>query len=321
MVIALAFAGAAAAQTGTAVVTRADAAASIGLFSADRLNDGCCWASSLFKGVSTGFYWTEHLKIEAALSAPGRTEAYTGFSERLTGNTFRYVSERHAFDPLSMSVAQTYQFGHNAWFHPFVTGGVSVDREREAITQFVTTPVSNTQSTSLRTTVTVRPFVGTGFKAYLNERTFFTGAAKVSLGKRIDQTSWTAGIGVDFSRRSRAADRDDARRRAPRSPEPVDVWRDVAAQLPRGASVDVTTAGGKRVTGELIAVEADAIVVTPHGRLPEPPLRVAFDRLESLALSTNATRAARVGAVALGAGTGTGVFMTLLMIAFAVYAD
>jgi hypothetical protein len=130
MVIALAFAGAAAAQTGTAVVTRADAAASIGLFSADRLNDGCCWASSLFKGVSTGFYWTEHLKIEAALSAPGRTEAYTGFSERLTGNTFRYVSERHAFDPLSMSVAQTYQFGHNAWFHPFVTGGVSVDRER-----------------------------------------------------------------------------------------------------------------------------------------------------------------------------------------------
>ena len=72
-------------QTPAAALPRVDVAAATGWFAADRSiqGDGCCssWSSSLFRGVSGGFYWTEHLKTEVELAAPGPTEGYTVRSE------------------------------------------------------------------------------------------------------------------------------------------------------------------------------------------------------------------------------------------------
>ena len=87
-------------QTAAAALPRVDVAAATGWFAADRSirGDGCCssWSSSLFKGLSAGYYWTEHLKTEVELAAPGPTEGYTVLSEQLAVNRFRYISEEHS---------------------------------------------------------------------------------------------------------------------------------------------------------------------------------------------------------------------------------
>ena len=67
-------------QTAAVALPRIDVAAATGWFAADRsVNRECCssWSSSLFKGVSAGYYWTEHLKTEVEFAAPGPTEGYT----------------------------------------------------------------------------------------------------------------------------------------------------------------------------------------------------------------------------------------------------
>src|SRR5436190_14725280 len=73
-------------QTAAAALPSVDVAAATGWFAADRsVNQECCssWSSSLFKGVSAGYYWTEHLKTEVELAAPGPTEGYTVLSEQV----------------------------------------------------------------------------------------------------------------------------------------------------------------------------------------------------------------------------------------------
>ena len=99
----------------------------------------------------------------------------------------------------------------------------------------------------------------------------------------------------------------------PRGEDPVELWRAYAAHLKIGSLVEVGIAGGEQVMGELVQVDESGIVVQPHTRLAEPMRQVPFDRLERLALHTGSTRAARVGAAAVGTGVGAGVFMTLLM--------
>jgi len=68
-------------------VTRADVAISTGWVAENRsIDDGSCcssWSSGLFKGVSAGYYWTDHLKTEAGVGDPGTTEAYGTVTERL----------------------------------------------------------------------------------------------------------------------------------------------------------------------------------------------------------------------------------------------
>ena len=64
-----------------------------------------------------------------------------------------------------------------------------------------------------------------------------------------------------------------------------------------------------------------AISVKPVVRVAEPTRRVPFEQLELLALHTGPLPGTRVGAAIAGAGTGVGVFMTLLLITFALVGD
>src|SRR4051812_49800093 len=116
-------------QTTVQPVSPVDVAVSTGWFAADRQVAGnCCslWSAGLFKGVSAGYYWTDHLKTEASAATPGTTESYGSFSERLATGSFRYTLEHHRYDGLKLSIAQIYQFGHNSTFHPFIVGGVDL---------------------------------------------------------------------------------------------------------------------------------------------------------------------------------------------------
>jgi hypothetical protein len=318
------------AQTAAAALPRVDVAAATGWFAADRSiqGDDCCssWSSSLFRGVSGGFYWTEHLKTEVELAAPGPTEGYTVRSERLAGNLFRYFSEEHRISANRVSLSQAYQFGHNSSFHPFVRAGVDFDHERDEIEGHVSTGSTFEEQHSVATRTRARPFGGVGFKAYFNERAFFRGEARFSPGSEgLDQMAWTAGVGIDFGGRrttGATADSSSASRATPvRVPEPPGRWRDYASRLKVGDRVDVATGGDKRLIADLVAVDDLSISVKPVVRIPEPTRRVPFDQLEHLALHTGPAPGTRVGAAIAGAGTGVGVFITLLMITFALIGD
>jgi outer membrane protein W len=190
----------AAAQTASSPLSRGDLTVSLGTFSANHVvvRDGCCdtgWSSSLFKGVAAGFYWTDHLKTEIEAASPGLTEAY-GY--RTTG----YGYEHHSYRTSLVTAGQLYQFGRNAFFHPFLGAGVAVIRERDTNERSTQTGGGRLDTEVTETSqVRARPFATTGFKAYFSERAFFRGEVKVAFASRsgdLDEMVWRAGFGVDF---------------------------------------------------------------------------------------------------------------------------
>lgn len=302
-------------QTPPAPVSRADVAVSTGWFSADRDGEGSCcgvWSAGLFKGVSAGYYWTDHLKTEAGFAAPGDTEGSSSVGERLANGSFRYTSEQHHVDGTTFSIAQIYQFGHNSTFHPFMTAGVDLDHERDVIDRYVSTVSSAVQDRRAEVALRTRVFAGAGFKAYFSERGFFRGEARFAGARRADQMTWTAGIGMDVGR-LRPAHAAGSPRMVPRGQEDADVWRRFASQIPIGALVEAMPAGGDRFIGELVAVDTDGILLKPTTRVPEAVRHVPFDRLETLALHDGPRPGARVGATLAGVGAGAGTFVIALM--------
>ena len=296
-------------------VTRADVAISTGWVAENRsIDDGSCcssWSSGLFKGVSAGYYWTDHLKTEAGVGDPGTTEAYGTVTERLANGSLRYTYGRHYYDGTRLSIAQIYQFGRNATFHPFVVAGVDVDRERDAIDRYVSTASAGLEDERTETSIRTRAFAGAGFKAYFAERAFFKGEARFAGGRSLAQMTWTAGVGVDLGgARPAVAPEKRAASRAPESPE---VWRAFASQLRTGVLVDVSAAGSDRFVAAFVATDADGILLKPSTRVAEPVRHVAFDRLEMLALHDGPPPGARVGATLAGIGAGAGTFTLVLM--------
>src|SRR5882672_1941519 len=71
-------------QPSPAPVSRLDLTVSTGWFAADRsVSSECCnsgWSAGLFKGAAAGYYWTDHLKSEVTIAAPGSTRGYSFFS-------------------------------------------------------------------------------------------------------------------------------------------------------------------------------------------------------------------------------------------------
>jgi opacity protein-like surface antigen len=306
------------AQSPVEPLVKADVAASTGWLAADQSIEGSCcswWSSGLYKGVSAGYYWTDHLKTEAGVANPGTTEAYGSFSERLANGTVRYTSERHRYEGTTFSIAQIYQYGRNATFHPFVIGGVEVERERDTIDRYVSTSSTGSETEHIETSMRTRAFAGAGFKAYFSDRAFFRGEARFAGGQSPVQMTWTAGVGVDLggARGPAAAPEARAPRAAPRGAEPPDVWRAYVSRLPTGSLIDVTPAGSERFIAALVAVDDDGILLKPVTRVAEPVRHVAFDRLEALALHDGPPAGARVGATLAGIGAGVGTFTLVLM--------
>ena len=306
------------AQPSVEPLVRADVAVSTGWLAVDRSIEGSCcssWSSGLHKGVSAGYYWTEHLKTEAGVADPGTTEAYGSFSERLTNGSFRYTSERHRYEGTTFSIAQIYQFGRNATFHPFAVAGVDVERVRDTIDRYVSTSSSGSEDERSETSMRTRAFAGAGFKAYFSERAFFRGEARFAGIQSPLQMTWTAGVGVDLggARHRAAAAEARAPRADPRGAEPPDVWRAYVSRLQTGALLDVTPAGSDRFIAALVAVDVDGVLLKPVTRIAEPVRHLAFDRLETLALHDGPRPGARVGATLAGVGAGAGTFTLVLM--------
>jgi hypothetical protein len=191
---------------------RVDVSASIGwaVVHADRLGGGPdryvrrydTWTGD----ASFGSYWTEHLKteVDAHLTGEGTLEAVLAPPTR--GASPRLVS--HTFSTRGLTVGQQFQFGRNAWFHPHVVAGLAVDwarhtEERHPTYRSLRIPpyVAEIESASTigpLTEVWVRPFVGTGFKAYMSERAFVRSDVRVALGQSRQEMMLKLGLGFDF---------------------------------------------------------------------------------------------------------------------------
>ena len=172
---------------------------------------------------------------------------------------------------------------------------------------------ATSRTVSTENALRTRVFAGTGFKAYFSERAFFKGEVRFAGARRVDQMSWTAGVGVDLGR-LHAARVAEPSHPAPRGQEPIDVWRRYASQIPIGALVEAMPAGGDRVIGHLVAVDADGILLKPMTRVPEPARHVAFERLETLALYDGPRPGERLAATLAGVGAGAGTFVVTMMI-------
>jgi hypothetical protein len=193
-----------------AVVSRWDAAAHVMWlgehWQASRSLQWDRWIGVAAGGGSLGYYWTPHLKTEFDVSTSHEGEAYSVEPVAVPGLTNPlFVQRHHEIGVTTASAGVIGQFYENAWFHPFVGAGVELVREREHIeTEPPPVPpraptVSLTQQAETHVRYSGRPYVTTGFKAYLSDHAFVRTELRTSWsGDGLSALGWRTGVGVDF---------------------------------------------------------------------------------------------------------------------------
>jgi outer membrane protein with beta-barrel domain len=164
------------------------------------------WHSSFFGGLAAGWYWTDNLKTELDFGAGTESQVYRSTPITIGGRS-TYVSTQSTISQRTLGVSQQYQFFRNDWFHPHVAGGVNVSWEdiTDEISPVVIydpaappRQVEPGRRAGPRTETTVRPFIGTGFKAYFNQRGFFRTDIRFAFRSGLDEVLVRAGFGIDF---------------------------------------------------------------------------------------------------------------------------
>lgn len=192
-------------------ITRADFTATIGWLSADNHPSGLYndnnWVNSFFGAASAGWHWTDNLKTELDFGAGTKARTYSTEPITIDGR-MTYVTTDSKFARRTLGISQQYQFFHNVWFHPHLAAGANVTWERrtDRITPIylyddptrTSRIVTLKQNEDPRTSVTVRPFIAVGFKAYMTERTFFRNDLRIAFRGGPDETMLRLGFGFDF---------------------------------------------------------------------------------------------------------------------------
>jgi len=164
------------------------------------------WINVASGGGIVGYYWTPHLKTELDISTSGEDEIYSIEPIALPGTNALFPLQRdHTFRVSTVSVGLVAQFFENAWFHPFVSAGLEIVREREHI-ETVPPPVPPRGSTVIppfesetRVGYSGRPYVATGFKLYLSDHAFIRTDLRTSWSSHgLAALGWRSGVGVDF---------------------------------------------------------------------------------------------------------------------------
>jgi spore maturation protein SpmA len=93
-------------------------------------------------------------------------------------------------------------------------------------------------------------------------------------------------------------------------------WKSVAAAIPLGSRVKAQTLDGRRVSGTLMRVGDEEVLVKKNSRLPEPAVTIAFADLSRLERDhpNNGFTVAKLLGVGLGVGAGAmTAFLLFLM--------
>ena len=192
-----------------AVFPRWDLSGSLGLMNiAIRRNEEPWrgdWDHKLEYRADVGRYWTTHFKTEFTAGTTNRFDDYevdtfpSGSPSPVY--TYTFVERRVT----TLSPALTWQFGENAFVHPYVSGGIEAwvvqqHRVRPPETYRIGASSSPVPAIDERTTTVVgRPFVAGGFKSYISRKTYVRSEARTAFSSRgVRQLSVLAGIGVDF---------------------------------------------------------------------------------------------------------------------------
>ena len=191
-------------------VVRGDIAGSVGWLSSNTHNEtrySNNWIDSVFGSASVGWHWTDHQKTELEVGASTKGRSFSDQQIVVDGRP-GYVSISTRSSKRTLGISQQYQFFHNVWFHPHVAAGVDVTWERRTdqfAPLYLYDPVSQSarfatlgRTEGPRTSVRAKPFVATGFKAYMTERAFFRSDLRVAFRGGPDQTVLRVGLGVDF---------------------------------------------------------------------------------------------------------------------------
>ncbi len=110
-----------------------------------------------------------------------------------------------------------------------------------------------------------------------------------------------------------------AARPSARDAAPQGVPRDYAGQLPVGARVRVSVAGGRSFIATFMGVEGDAIRVQARTRIPEAPVVIPLADVVELRLDQNGASMAK--AILVGAGVGAATFFGILLTLLVAYHD
>jgi hypothetical protein len=197
------------AQGAASVVPGNDVAAAVGWSGSDvgaeRYDR---WRGGVLASIGAGHYWTDHLKteVDAAWSNSGTDEVYEDIE--YSGGVTYAVSDQRVRE-IRVGVTQVYQFGRNAWVHPFAGVGVDLiqretrtDRPAQTRTVYVapnrTIPVTVPALNEQRRDVFAQAVLRAGLKMYATEKTFFSTEIKFGVRDDVDHVVWKVGIGVDF---------------------------------------------------------------------------------------------------------------------------
>lgn len=92
-------------------------------------------------------------------------------------------------------------------------------------------------------------------------------------------------------------------------------WHKVAEAIPLGSKVKVQRLDGDRVTGTLMRVDGNAVMVKRDTRRPEPALTIAFTEIGRLERAKDGGGVNIVKAIAIGAAAGAGAIVTMILFA------
>lgn len=164
------------------------------------------WINVASGGGTIGYFWTTHFKTELDVSTSTEDEIYSVETIALPGtNTLFPLQRDHEFRVTTATIGAVGQFFENTWFHPFVSAGLEIVREHEhvettfpiALPRAISPPIVTEPETNVR--VAARPYVATGFKAYVSERAFIRSDLRTSWSSDgLAALGWHNGIGFDF---------------------------------------------------------------------------------------------------------------------------
>jgi hypothetical protein len=189
-------------------VLHGDAAGTIGWLAARSpsagIYNGRNWLDSLVASASAGWHWTDNLKTEIDFGAGTEIHDYNT-QPVIDGGRLFYITTESRFAHRTLGTSQQYQFFHNVWFHPHVAAGANLTWERRtddiapiSYYQYAGQAPPLPEREGPRTSLTVKPFVAVGFKAYMTERTFFRNDLRVAFHHGISETILRVGFGFDF---------------------------------------------------------------------------------------------------------------------------
>lgn len=188
---------------------RADASVSVGWLNANvsaLTGTSDDWANRRATIVGqAGVYWTEHIKTEVMVEHSSSQQVWDSEDVRLPDGRIAFRYAHNDVTDTRVSIGQYYQFGHNAWTHVLVGGGLNLTRR--GVNSDISPLVLNERNGSL----TLEPghsrlssetgaaaFAAAAAKAYMTPRVFVRSEVQADVRRGIEAVVLRAGIGVDF---------------------------------------------------------------------------------------------------------------------------